>query len=73
MRRATKLTDARTIKLPESVTQAAGWTSGQRLVPIVEGKSVVLVAIPEFGATKGIARADADYYDRYRERSGAGR
>ena len=58
MRRATKLTDDRTVKLPESVTQAAGWTSGQRLVPIVEGKSVVLVAIPEFGATKGIARAE---------------
>lgn len=69
MRRAIKLTDERLIKLSQDVLQAAGWSTGQRLVPIVEGQSVVLVAVPEFVATRGIAAKGGEWYGRYRERS----
>lgn len=69
--RAIKLTDG-SIKLPSEVTRAAGWTTGERLVPIVEGRAVVLVATPKLADTKGIAAGKDDWYGRYRDR-GAGR
>ena len=49
------------------ITDAVGWKPGQKLVPIVEGNAVVLVAAPSLEDMRGFVRP-FQWYDTYRDR-----
>jgi len=65
--RALKIAEDRSVKLPVEVGKIEGFGPGDRIVPVREGRAVVLVPLVDFEATRGIAQG-SDYYATYRER-----